>query len=372
MTKLFIKWHWLLAIILISSPNLLFAKSKISYFPSTTLNYSPLDASSYQYSASESTGYGESFYFNSYDDHGNVITALISITNYNPFNKGMGSFDINWIENNKVRTVHEEFDANEIHQNTKNGTQFGKYSYINVQELSSEIYYRGQDTKGNDVEIRIDIQNTENGIQSGDSYLYLNNKKEDFWGLKMIAPQAEVTASLKSKENTKTLTLRGYLDHGNATAKVPDFSDHWYRLIYLSEDWTINLHEITPEMRYGKRKPQMLYLAKNHQPIGMYADWEYQDAGFEDHEDSPHDPPTQWTLKLERKNIKVSGTVKRRNEVLAIDMLSSVNWFTRVLVKALYSNAWQHYFLVDVDLIIEYKGSQEQVKGVGIATAEYY
>jgi hypothetical protein len=353
-------------------PNTLQASQKITYFPSATDGFSDLDHSSYTYNPSKAAGYGESFYLNSFDTHGNVVTALISITNYNPFNKGMGSFDINWVENNKTRTVHQEFDQDEIKKDSIKGMQFGKHSYIKVGTDNTSIYYRGKDTNGTKVEIQIDITHTEPGVQSGDSNLYLGDDKDSYWGLKMIAPRGQVTAQLTSSASTSTLTLNGYLDHGNASAKVPDFSDHWYRLIFFSENWSIALHEITPKFKYGPRKPQMLYVAKNNKAIGIFADWDYIDDGFKAHKDSPYAPPNSWEINFERDDIKISGTVKVSKEVLAIDVLSTVSWAVRMLVKAFYSNAWQHYFLVDVDLTIEQNGVKEHVSGVGMATAEYY
>ncbi len=359
--------------IFIIAPNEVLASKKISYFPSATSDFSNLDKSSYEYTPSKAGGYGESFYLNSYDANGNVVTALISITNYNPFSKGMGSFDIHWVENDKVRVIHEEFDADEIQKDSLKGTMFGKSSYIKVDTDTTKISYQGEDTDGNHVDISIDMKHTEAGAQSGDSKLYMGKGKSTFWGLKIIAPRGEVVARLKTaKDRTSTLKLDGYLDHGNATAKVPDFSDHWYRLIFFSKNWTIDLHETTTKFKYGKRKPQMLYVAKNHQAIGMFSDWEYKEADFKEHSDSPYAPPTGWTLKLERDDIKINGTVNVTKEVVTVDVLDSVSWAIRMLVKAFYSNAWQHYFLVDVDLTIEQNGVKENVSGLGMATAEYY
>jgi len=366
-------WVILLVTMMVTPLNTVLASQKISYFPSATENFSDLDQSSYEYTPTKADGYGESFYLNSFDAHGNVVTALISITNYNPFNKGMGSFDINWVENDKVRTVHQEFDRDEIKKDPTKGTKFGKYSHIKVSTDSTEIYYRGKDTDGEAVDIRINMKHAEAGAQSGDSNLYLGDDKDKFWGLKMVVPRGQVVAQFKSDEGRiRTLNLDGYLDHGNANAKVPDFSDHWYRLLFFSDNWTIDLHEITTKFGYGSQKPQMLYVAKNNKAIGMFADWDYVDEGFKAHEDSPYEPPTSWKLNLERDDIKISGTVKVSKEVFAVDVLGSVSWAVRMMVKAFYSNAWQHYMLVDVDLTIEHEGVTEYVKGTGMATAEYY
>ncbi|MFT7186392.1 MAG: hypothetical protein ACI84K_001790 [Pseudohongiellaceae bacterium] len=362
----------LLVTMMVAPPNATQASQKITYFPTTTESLSELDQSSYEYTPSKAGGYGEGFYLNAFDAQGNVVTALISMTNYNPFNKGMGSFDINWVENGKVRTVHQEFDQDEIKKDPIKGVQFGKHSYINVSADNTAIYYLGKDTNGAPIEIKINMTHTESGAQSGDSNLYLEGDKKSYWGLKMIAPRGQVVAQLKSDDTLSNLNLTGYLDHGNATAKVPDFSDHWYRLIFFSEKWTLALHEITPKFNFGPRKPQMLYISKENKAIGMFADWDYVDDGFKAHKDSPYDPPNSWELNLEHNDIKISGTVKVSKEVLAIDVLASVSWAVRMLVKAFYSNAWQHYFLVDVELTIEHDGVIEHVSGVGMATAEYY
>jgi hypothetical protein len=357
----------------VTPPSIVLASKKITYFPSTTEGFSNLDQTAYEYTPNKADGYGESFYLNAFDKHGNVVTALISMTNYNPFNKGMGSFDINWVEDNNIRTVHHEFDRDEIKKDPTKGTAFGQYSYIKVAPDNTEIYYQGEDTNGEPVDIRINVEHSEAGAQSGDGNLYIGVEKKNYWGLKMIAPRGKVIAQLKTESNTSsTLNLEGYLDHGNATAKVPDFSDHWYRLIFFSENWTIGLHEITPKFQFGPKKPQMLYVAKNNKAIGMFADWHYLDKGFKEHQDSPYEPPTSWELNLERDDIKINGTVKVSKEALAIDVLGSVSWAVRMLVKAFYSNAWQHYLIVDVDLTIEQDGVIENVKGKGMATAEYY
>jgi len=366
-------WVILFVTMVVTPPNTVLASQKITYFPSSTDGFSDLEQSSYEYTPTKAGGYGESFYLNAFDTHGNVVTALISMTNYNPFNRGMGSFDINWVENDKIRTVHQEFDRDEIKKDPTKGTLFGKHSYIKVSAGNTAIYYQGEDTNGDSVEIQINMEHIEAGAQSGDSNLYLGKDKDSYWGLKMIAPRGTVVAQLKTDDDiSNTLNLNGYLDHGNANAKVPDFSDHWYRLLFFSDNWTIDLHEITTKFNYGPQKPQMLYVAKNNKAIGMFADWDYIDEGFTAHEDSPYDPPTSWQLNLERDGIKISGTVKVSKEVLAIDVLGSVSWAVRMMVKAFYSNAWQHYFLVDVDLTIEHEGVTEQVKGMGMATAEYY
>lgn len=366
-------WVILLLTMLVTPPNTVLASQKITYFTSATDGFSELEQSSYEYTPTNADGYGESFYLNAFDTHGNVVTALISMTNYHPFNKGMGSFDINWVENGKTRTIHQEFDRDEIKKDPTKGTLFGKSSYISVSADSTEIYYLGEDTNGDAVEIQIKMEHVEAGAQSGDSNLYLGKDKDSYWGLKMIAPRGKVVARLKTDANiSNTLNLTGYLDHGNASAKVPDFSDHWYRLLFFSKNWTIDLHEITTKFNYGPQKPQMLYVAKNNKAIGMFADWDYSGEGFTDHEDSPYDPPTSWQLNFERDGLKISGSVKVSKEVLAIDVLGSVSWVVRMMVKAFYSNAWQHYFLVDVELTIEHDGVIEHVSGMGMATAEYY
>ena len=353
--------------------NTALASKTLTYFPSATIGYSNLDNASYQFNPIKDYGYGESFYLNSHDPHGNVVTALISMTNYNPFNKGMGSFDINWVEGGKTRTVHQEFDQDEIKKDTTKGTLFGEHSYLKVDHSHSEIYYLGDDTNGEEVEIRIIMHHTEAGAQSGDSRLYFDADNTSYWGLKMLAPRGKVTAQLKTKNTPNhSLTLNGYLDHGNANAKVPDFSDHWYRLMFFSDEWTINLHEITPKFSYGKQKPQMLYVAKNNKAIGMFSGWSYVARDFAAHDDSPYEPPRKWEINFEHDDIKINGEVKVVKEALAIDVLGSVSWAVRMLVKAFYSNAWQHYLLVEVDLTIEHNGELERVKGIGMATAEYY
>lgn len=362
---------WALFLLTLIAPPAL-ASTKISYFPSTSGSLAPLEPSSYEYSPSKADGYGESFYLNAFDEHGNVVTALISMTNYNPFNRGMGSFDINWVEGGQVRTVHQEFDRDEIKKDPIKGTKFGQHSYIMVNAEQTTIYYHGKDIEGEHIETTIIMQHSEAGVQSGDSKLYLKENKNDYWGLKMLAPRGKVVAELKTKGASSSLSLNGYLDHGNATAKVPDFSDHWYRLIFFSDKWTIALHEITPKFKFGARKPQMLYIAKDSKAIGMFADWDYTADDFKPHKDSPHDPPNSWKINLARDDIKISGTVKVSKEILSVDVLGSVSWAVRMLVKAFYSNAWQHFLLVDVELSIEHDGVVEHLKGKGMATAEYY
>ena len=345
----------------------------MTYFSSATSNFTNLDKSSYEYQVNDAAGYGESFYFSAFDDEGNIVTALVSMTNYNPFNKGMGSFDLHWVEDGKVRVVHEEFNADEIKQGNNQGTMFGKFSYINPGISNTKIYYRGEDTDGNAVEITINMEHTEPGVQSGDSNLYFGKGLADYWGLKILSPSGKATARLKTKDGkTSTLQLKAYLDHGKATAKVPDFSDHWYRLHFVSDKWTIGMHEITTESEFGDRKPQILYVGKNQQPLGLFSDWEYIEDGFKAHPTSPYATPTGWTIKLQRDDLKITGTVKVKKEVMAIDVLGSVSWAVRMLVKAFYSNAWQHYLLVEVELDIEQDGVIEKVKGLGLATAEYY
>ena len=363
----------LLVSLFIHAPGAVFAGESMTYFSSATSSFTNLDKSSYEYQVNEAPGYGESFYFSAFDDKGNVVTALVSMTNYNPFNKGMGSFDMHWVEGGKVRVVHQEFNADEIKQGNNQGTTFGKYSFINPGISNTEIYYRGEDTEGNAVEIKVNMEHTEPGVQSGDSNLYFGEGLADYWGLKIIAPSGNARASLTTKDGkTSTLNLKAYLDHGKATAKVPDFSDHWYRLHFISDKWTIGMHEITTESELGDRKPQILYVGKNKQALGLFADWEYREDGFKAHPESPYEIPTGWRLKLERDDLKISGTVKVKKEVMAIDVLGSVSWAVRMLVKAFYSNAWQHFLLVEVELDIEHNGVSEKVKGLGLATAEYY
>jgi len=345
----------------------------MTYFSSSTSGFSGLDQSSYEYQVNDADGYGESFYFSAFDENENVVTALVSITNYNPFNSGMGSFDIHWVENGQVRVIHEEFDADEIKLNHKQGSYFGKFSYIKPGVNSTEIFYRGKDTKGEWVEIKIDMKHSEPGAQSGDSNLYFDAQTTAYWGLKILAPHGNATATLKTGTGKKAkLELNAYLDHGKATVKVPDFSDHWYRLHFFADNWTIDLHEITTESYFGSRKPQIMYVSKNKQPLGVFADWEYKEVGFREHTDSPYDLPTGWSLKLEQDDLKITGSITVKKTMMAIDVLESLSWPVRLLVKAFYSNAWQHFLLVDVELVIEHEGVVEKVKGLGLATAEYY
>ena len=359
--------------VILASPRAVLASEPMSYFPSLTSGFGNLDRSAYDYQVSKAEGYGESFNLKAYAADGSVVRALISISNYNPFNKGMGAIDLHWVAGDQVYVVHQEFDADEIQFGTPKGTQFGRSSTLNVTAEGAEIYYQGKDTEGQKVELSLTLKPTEAGAQAGDSNLYFGNDPSDYWGLKLLAPRGEVTAVLKTADGVShTLHLTGYLDHGRATIKVPDFTDHWYRLHFFTEKWTLDLLEITPERKYGQRQPQLLYLAKNHQPLGLFAEWTYPEDGFSKHKQSRYELPTGWTLNLDRDDLKINGTVKVQREVMAVDVLGSVSWALRMILKTFVANPWQHYLLVDVDLTIEHEGITERVQGLGLATAEYY
>jgi hypothetical protein len=314
-------------------------------------------------------GYGESFFLQAYNGQGEVLIVLLSVTNYHPFKSYMQSVDLQWVPaDGTVTNVHDEVAQKHLVEwLPTGGVAMGKHRAHYTKDGGRLVV----DTE--EVKAEIQFTNIVPPVRQGDGALKFEGGKTH-WTLFVQAPFAKVQAKILIHGQETIFQGLGYADHGWATEKVPDFSKEWHRLRYYDPTHKLGLSffQILPEEKYGTEPLTQVIVSKDDRVLGIFARAKFTPQARRIDSKSKYPVPSSYAFEIEGNGVKLAGEIGSLERKIDIDVLGSLSWMTRKVLKTFYSNPWQHVSLGTLKVRGEIHGQPISSNGSSMVSAEFY
>jgi len=306
-----------------------------------------LPPSEYGLHPSTSSSYGESWFIVAYDNQRNSVWALVSVSNYHPFKKMAGTVDICYYEGEKSYCGHGEYDKdstsaeqNKLNVAVGNCRIYGKYP---------TFFYK---LKEGNVEMDLKFEAKLPSSMTGGSKVFFNNRKQ-FWADGVLAPYADVSGTVTVDGKSRNFTGFGYADHGYATIKVPTFSKRWHILRAFDGHNAINYIQIVTKDDFQPREVGHLLYGRDGKIFCNAPDFALLPVKTAIEPKTGLTYATEYELSYKGPNVQISGKIKVFRIIEAIDVFRILSAPVRMVVKTLYSNAYQFRYVGEVDMEIK-------------------
>lgn len=326
--------------------------------------YTPQD---FKLHLSEERGYGESYFLQAFNPKGEVLIAVLSATNYNPLEKYGQSVDLYYAPANGEGIVqHEEFSGKELKEGKDGWVQMGPNA-VRFTPEGGEMRIEGKR-----IQAVIRFENYDRPTRHGSGTLPF--PKNRYWSLFLQAPWTVVRATLKGEVNQEFQGY-GYVDHGYATEMVPDFSQEWHRIRAYEPNgrWGISIFEIVPDRKYRDQTPFYTVAILKERKLKLLTSrctLSYVDPVTD--KASGYRIPRGYRFEIHTEGVDLVGEVRDLRPRIAVDVLASLNWFTRTIVKTFFANPWQYLSLGQTRLKGTILGEPVDTVLDTMASAEFY
>lgn len=374
MDHIFWKKGWvssfLLLLLLSSVPEMGRGESPWPFAPWPELqegSFPKASAEDFRLHLSEERGYGESYFLQAFNPQGEVLIAVLSATNYNPLEKFGQSVDLYYAPSDGPGIIeHDERKGKELKEHPNGWIEMGPHRVLFTPEGGKMIL------QGKRLKAEIEFKNFDAPTRHGKGLLPFPGRR--YWALFLQAPWTEVRARLNG-EVKKEFVGYGYVDHGYATEMVPDFSQEWHRIRAYDPKgkWGLSIFEIIPDKKYKDQTPFYTVAILKEQKLKVLTS-RCQLVHLNSVEDgeSGYKIPSAYRFTIETEGAKLSGEILGLKRKLDVDVLASLNWFTRTVVKTFFANPWQYLSLGKVRVQGEIFGEPVDAELDALVSAEFY
>jgi len=324
-------------------------------------------SSDFRLHLSEERGYGESFFLQAFNGEGEVLIAVLSATNYNPLEKFGQSVDLYYAPPDGPGIIeHDERKGKELREHPDGWVEMGPHRVRFTAEGGRMII------RGKRLRAEIEFQNFDTPTRHGKGVLPFSGKR--YWALFLQAPWTEVRARLDG-EVKKEFVGYGYVDHGYATEMVPDFSQEWHRIRAYDPRgvWGLSIFQIIPDKKYKERTPfYTVAILKERKLKVLTSRCILEPLQPVEDERSGYRIPSRYRFAIETDSATLRGEVLDLRRKIEVDVLASLNWFTRTVVKTFFANPWQYLSLGKVKVSGAVLGEPVDAELDALVSAEYY
>lgn len=314
----------------------------------------------------DSSSYGETWFFVAYDAQMNSVWGLLSVSNYHPFEKMTSTVDINYYEGEKSWWGHGEYkkenakiEQNKLDITIGSNRVYGKYP---------TFYYK---LKEGNVEMDLKFEAKLPSSQTGGDKIYFFKRKQ-LWADGVLAPYADVSGTVTVDGKVRTFKGFGYADHGYATIKIPAFSKRWHIMRAFDGYNTVNYIQIETKDKFQPRTIGHLLYGRDGKIYCNSPDYVLtpKQSAVEPKTRLSH--PVEYELSYSGPNVQISGKVRVLRIIEAIDVLRILSTPVRLVVKTLYSDAYQLRYIGEVSLEITQDEQKYKFRSPCVGEIHFY
>lgn len=329
--------------------------------------FPPFTSADFLLHLSDERGYGESYFLQSFSPQGEILIVVLSVTNYNPLEKYAQSVDFYFAPLTGPAIIqHEEFKGKELKILEDGWVGMGPHR-VRFTPEGGKIHLKGERLKS-----EIEFTNYDRPTRHGNGTLPF--PKGRYWSLFLQAPWTVVRARLEG-EIQREFEGYGYVDHGFATEMVPDFSQEWHRIRAYepNQRWGISIFEIIPDKKYKNQTPfYTVAILKERKLKLLTSQCTLTHHNLETDRISGYKIPQGYRFEIKAEGVYLVGEIYDLKRRLTVDILASLNWFTRTVVKTFFANPWQYLSLGKTRISGEILGEQVDTLLDTMVSAEFY
>lgn len=335
-----------------------------------TGGFHEFDAKHYGLHLTDEKGYGESYYLAAWSAEGDGLVAMLSVTNYHPFKNHLQSVDLNWIDRSGTPILtHAEYEAKDLQPDTGDGTIGMGPNRVRFERSGGQMRFDTGDLKA---EVR--YRNVVPPAISGDGSLKFDGGKTH-WTYLVQAPCAVVEARVRTKDGQeRVFNGMGYVDHGWATEKVPDFSTEWHRIQMCDSASGVGLSifQIVPEKKYGHGPLHQIHVMDGDTLVAINASGTLTPENRQKNKKSGYMVPQSYTFVAAGEGYDLKGRIDNLSPKADVDVLGALSWLTRSVVKTFYAKPWQHWASGTMTVEGTLRGRPVKVSAPTLVSAQYY
>jgi hypothetical protein len=323
-----------------------------------TLN-AGLPASEYGYHPDNDGSWGESWSIQVVNERGDFVYALMSISNYAPFQKFGGTVDLFYYPaNGKKFEAHKEYKS-KLTSAKKSGVSLD----IGGNRFSgTHPNYRLNASIG-DLVLDLKFKVETASLRIGQDFIRFGEKQDRRWNLTALGPRATCTGSITVAGEKLNYGGLAYFDHGWSTYKIYEFSRRWHVIRILEKDLSINLLDMNLRNNFSPNRSQALFITVGDKVIANSGAVKLTPSGTFKHAASGLSLPQSYSLAYDRGGVKLNGTVKMTKLIEGLNVLERLSPILRKLIQTLVTDPWQFRFIADADLTLEHDGQTRKITG---------
>lgn len=329
-----------------------------------------LPAKEYGYHPMDSRDYGESWYFLATNDAGDQIWILYSVSNYHPLYKFAGTIDLFYYPAAGGQAVgHAECKKDDIDASLTD---------MEASICGSTVKRTGNPREyvldGNTDKIQLDLTYTGQTADFvlGQDYVYFGEDKDTFWTAAVITPRAKVKGTITVGGKTIDFDGVGYFDHGRCDERIYKFSQWWYVLRVITDDFSLGAMQMVMKDDYAPREANVIHLTYGDKVIANSGALNLSHSGSYTDEESEVTYPDTFKVSYDGGGTKLEGTVKFERQTQGLNVLNQLSPFVRKLAKALVTDPWQFRLAGTADLTLTVDGETVRIQAPAIGEVHNY
>lgn len=328
------------------------------------------DAKHYGLHLTDEKGYGESYYLAAWSPEGDGLVAMLSVTNYHPFKNHLQSVDLNWIDRSGTPILaHAEYEAKDLQADAGDGAIGMGPNRVRFERAGGQMRFDTGDLKA---EVR--YRNVVPPAISGDGSLKFEDGKTH-WTYLVQAPCAVVEARVQVKDGRiREFRGAGYVDHGWATEKVPDFSTEWHRIQMCdpASGVGLSIFQIVPEKKFGRGPLHQIHVMDGETLVAINATGTLTPENRQKNKKSGYMVPQSYSFAASGPGYDLKGRIDSLSPKADVDVLGALSWLTRSVVKTFYAKPWQHWSSGSMTVEGTLRGREVKFTAPTLVSAQYY
>lgn len=330
---------------------------------------SRIDAASkgWHHEYEDNSDYGEIWFFMAQTKEGGVLFASLSITNL-----GLRTYDGAcsvqfYSPDGKTYHLQKEYRRKDI---SGDGERLDVTIGPNRVWNSGDIYY--VDVNEKDLRLSMTFQSKFPAFEFGNGRVFFYKDRSALMGIGFNAPRADVTGTLAVEGRSFNLEGYGYHDHSWTTIKIPTFVKKWYTLRLYDQGISIVLHQIylTDEFGGGLLRLGMIGMDGR---LFATRDFQYEPLKWQKEQKSAFNMPIEFKLFVNAGSYTLSGRVKEEKFLDSIDVLESVSWPVRAVIKACYADPFFLRYLANCEIKVRFdNGEKKSISALGVVETNVY
>ena len=324
--------------------------------PNAELAYHPTDNSSY----------GESWQSIAFNENGDQVWALLSVSNYNPFNKLSGTIDLFYYPaDGETVTGHEEIKSKSV----EGATDRMRIRLDDSVVEGDPPTFRIKASAGK-IDVDLTFESCTPGYVLGQQYIQFKTDGDPYWTLGVASPRAKASGTVRVNGKEMQFAGMGYFDHGRSTIKIPSFTSKWYLLRVFDESGHLGVIQFHLKDGYQPNRVNAIHATEGDQVILNSGAVTLTAEGETKDEESGLSIPKAFHIAYDDGTTKVEGTMTVTRLIDRLEVLAMFSPMVRTVIKTFYTDPWQFRLGGEVDIAITRNGQTRKMGKAATAMAE--
>jgi len=334
----------------------------IDIYPGEPLPFDQgLDPKEYCFTPQPEEAYSEGWFYMIRFDDGTFLFCQFLVTNI-----GFGSRNANMNVSVNYPDGTSYFERAEFSKETFEASEDSFFVKVGDSYICGGYPEVKMRLRLKDIRADLDIAMELPGWKPGGGVLYFGEDRKKFYTMWVGVPRGRVTGTLQIRNEKRKVAGYGYSDHSVVNLYPHHYSRTWFSLRAFDEHWTVEYLEFFTPEKYGSKRVPWILIGKDGKILYAGMDYTLETSDFRIDPEIELDYPGRLDFTVDRPEIKVSGTVKIKNKIEAINMLTKMRPLERV-VAGFFARSYVIRLRNEVDVVITTPESSDTLSLQGVS-----